>query len=237
MSALASALRRRLRGASDDDGMSMVELIVVMMVSGVVLAIVGTMFVNVALVTSNANATTTRSNIAANIMNEMSKVIRTSSNNAIAGSDDPDPAIVTGTATALTVYSYVDTSATNPAPSKVTFRVDASGNVFEDRTPGTVSGSFYVFTGATTTRPLGGPMISTGLFTYLDTSNKVIVPAASGLTLAQRNLVASIKVTVTIANSVTYRPTNTTTPASGNSPVVIENTIGMPNLLLTGTDD
>jgi len=234
MSALTKALRRRLRGASDD-GMSLVELIVVMMVSGVVLAIVGTMFVNVALVTSNANATTTRSSIAANVMNEMSKVIRTSSNNAVAGDDDPDPAIVSGTAKALTVYSYVDTSATAPAPTKVTFRVDANGNVFEDRVAGSVSGSFYVFTGATTTRPLGGPIISTSLFTYLDSANAVVTPGATGLTLAQRNTVASIKVTVTVANSVTYRTNSPGAP--GNSPIVIENTIGMPNLLLTGTDN
>ena len=233
MIAILRTLRRRLR---DDDGMSIVELIVVMMITGVMLAAVGTFFVNVALVTTNANASTSRTNVAANIMNEMSKVIRTSSNNAIAGDDDPDPAIVSGTATALTVYSYVDTVATAPAPSKVTFRVDSNGVVFEDRIVGTISGSYYVFTGATTTRNLGGPIVPGGLFTYLDTSNKAVVPAASGLTLTQRNSISSIQVTITIANTST---TGGTAPdaAKGNSPIILSNTIGMPNLLLTGTDN
>jgi type II secretory pathway pseudopilin PulG len=233
MTAALSSLRRRLR---EEDGMSLGELIVVMMVTAIVLAAVATFFTNVAIVTTNANAATSRTNVAANIMNEMSKVIRTSSNNAIAGSDDPDPAIVSATASALTVYSYVDTSPTAPAPSKVTFRVDANGIVFEDRIAGTLSGSYYVFTGATTTRNLGGPIVPTSLFTYLDTTNKPVTIGATGLTLDQRNTVASIQVVITIANNST---TGGTAPdaAKGNSPIVITNTIGMPNLLLTGTDN
>ncbi|MBU1589494.1 MAG: prepilin-type N-terminal cleavage/methylation domain-containing protein [Actinobacteria bacterium] len=227
-----AALQRRL-GPDTDRGLSLVELIVVMMVTGIVLAIVGSMFVNVALVTANSNQTTTRSSIAANVMNEFSKVIRTASNNAIAGSDDPDPALVAATATSLTVYSYVDTSPTNPAPTKVTFRVDSSGMVFEDRVASSVSNGFYVFTGATTTRPLGGPIVSTNLFTYLDASNTAITIPTGGLQLADRNEVASIKVTITIANTTTN---GTAAGSNGNDPVSIVNTIGMPNLLLTGTD-
>ena len=233
MSAAMRAVKRRLR---DEDGMSLSELIVVMMVTGIVLAAVSTFFVNIAVVTTNANTATTRTNVAANIMNEMSKVIRTSSNNAIAGSDDPDPAIVSATASGLTVYSYVDTSPTAPAPTKVTFRVDSNGIVFEDRIKGSLSGSYYVFTGATTTRNLGGPIIPTSLFSYLDTGNATVIPGASGLTLAQRNTVASIQVVVTIANNST---TGGTAPSAtaGNSPIILQNTIGMPNLLLTGTDN
>lgn len=233
MTAALKSLRRRLR---DEDGMSLSELIVVMMVTAIVLAAVGTFFTNIAIVTTNANAATSRTNVAANIMNEMSKVIRTSSNNAIAGSDDPDPAIVSATASALTVYSYVDTSPTAPAPSKVTFRVDTNGVVFEDRIKGTLSGSYYVFTGATSTRNLGGPIVPTSLFTYLDTTSKPVTIGATGLTAAQRNTVASIQVVVTIANSST---TGGTAPdaAQGNSPIILSNTIGMPNLLLTGTDN
>lgn len=216
--------------------MSMSELIVVMMVTAIVLAAVGTFFTNIAIVTTNANAATSRTNVAANIMNEMSKVIRTSSNNAVAGDDDPDPAIVSATASALTVYSYVDTSPTAPAPSKVTFRIDANGVVFEDRIKGTLSGSYYVFTGATTTRNLGGPIVAKNLFTYIDTGNKTVTIGSAGLTELQRNSVASIQVEITIANNST---TGGTAPdaAKGNSPIILSNTIGMPNLLLTGSDN
>lgn len=227
MTRLRAALRRRLDPASDS-GVSLVELIVTMMVTGVVLAIVGSMFVNIAFATSTSNATNTRTAISGNIMNEMSKVIRLAANNAVSGSDDPEPAIVTGTATALTVYAYVDTSPTDPKPSKVTFRVDSSGTVFEDRIVGTLSGSYYVFTGATTTRSLGGPIVPAELFAYLDVSNKAVTPGSTGLTLAQRDQVASVKVTVVMDN---------TSRAGSSDPVRVVNTIGMPNLLLSGTDD
>ena len=229
-------IARLRRALHDERGMSMSELIVVMMVTAIVLAAVGTFFTNIAIVTTNANAATSRTNVAANIMNEMSKVIRTSSNNAVAGDDDPDPAIVSATASALTVYSYVDTSPTAPAPSKVTFRIDANGVVFEDRIKGTLSGSYYVFTGATTTRNLGGPIVAKNLFTYIDTGNKTVTIGSAGLTELQRNSVASIQVEITIANNST---TGGTAPdaAKGNSPIILSNTIGMPNLLLTGSDN
>jgi prepilin-type N-terminal cleavage/methylation domain-containing protein len=230
---MIGALRRALR---DERGMSLSELVVVMMVTAIVLAAVATFFTNIAIVTTNANAATSRTNVAANIMNEMSKVIRTSSNNAVAGDDDPDPAIVSATASALTVYSYVDTSPTAPAPTKVTFRVDATGIVFEDRIKGTLSGSYYVFTGATTTRNLGGPIVATSLFTYLDTDSKAVPIGATGLTPVQRDSVASIKVEITIANNA-VRGGTAPDPAKGNSPIILSNTIGMPNLLLTGTDN
>ncbi|MBX3099273.1 MAG: prepilin-type N-terminal cleavage/methylation domain-containing protein [Salinibacterium sp.] len=226
MTSLRTALRRRLDPDSEN-GVSLVELIVTMMVTGIVLTIVAAMFVNVAKVTADANGTNTRSSVAANVMNEMSKVIRVAANNATASSEDPDPAIVAGTASTLTVYSYVDTSPTAPAPTKVTFRVDANGNVWEDRVAGAASGSYWTFTGTSTSRNLGAPITATTLFTYLDQGGQTVVPGGTGLTLAQRNSVASIKVTVTIAN----------TPTLGSDPIVIINTVGMPNLLLTGTDN
>jgi len=226
MIALIVASRRRLRSGSEA-GVSLVELIVTIMITGVVLSIVAAMFINVAKVTADANGTNRRSSIAANVMNEVSKAIRTAANNATASSPDADPAIVSGTQSALTLYSYVDTSPTAPAPTKVTFRVDANGDVWEDRVAGSASGSYWAFTATATSRNLGGPVSTTGLFTYLDQNNAEVVPGSTGFTLAQRNMISSVKVTVTIANA----------PTLGSDPIVIVNTVGMPNLLLTGTDN
>lgn len=230
-----AALRRRLDPAAKAEaGVSLVELIVVMFITSIVLAIVGSMFINVANVTSNANGTNTRNAVAANVMNAMTKVISTASNNAVSGQDDPDPAIVSGTASSLTIITYVDTSPTNPTPTRVTYRVDSAGQVFEDRVAGVASGSFYVFTGATTTRQLGGPVTSAGLFTYLNKAGTVVTPSSNGsLSPSQRTQIASIRITVVIANTTT---TGTATGTNGNDPVQIINTVGMPNLILTGTD-
>ncbi|MDP3208198.1 MAG: prepilin-type N-terminal cleavage/methylation domain-containing protein, partial [Rhodoglobus sp.] len=120
-------IRRVQARATDDSGVSITELLVTIMISGIVLAAVGTMFINIALVTNNSNRTIERNGIATNIMDSVTNVIRTASNNAIATSVDPDPALVVATANSLTIYSFVNTNPTLPAPTKVRFTFDGQG--------------------------------------------------------------------------------------------------------------
>jgi len=221
-------LTKRLRAVlgPGDDGLSLVELLVSMMITGIVLAIVGSLFVNVARITTNSNATTVRNGVASNVMNEVTKVIRTAANNAVLGRTDPDSAIVTATPNTLTLYTFVDTAPALPAPSKVSFRIDTKGNLVEDRIQGTDSSGFWVFTGAVRSRTVPGPIQSlTGagaLFVYLDADANPILPTSGSLTAEQRAAVRSIQVTVRIAND----------PTTGSDPILIVNTVGMPNLEL-----
>ena len=228
---MIARIARRLRIAGRSQaGMSLAELLVAMFITGILMTLVGTMFVNIARVTTNSNASTSRSGIAGNVMDEISKVVRTATNNPVTGGTS-DPAIVSGTTAALTLYSYVDADPLNPAPTKVTFRVDAAGTLFEDRITATASGSYWVFTGTAKTRNLGGVVQTlTGtdaLFIYYDDTNTVITPGGTGLTLAQRALVASVQVTVRVTNTLT----------TGADPIILINTVGMPNLFFSRTDN
>jgi len=223
-------MRARVERAvrDEDSGMTIVELMVSMLITSMVLAMIAAMFINVAKITSVANATTQRSSIAGNTMDELVEVIRTATTNAVATSVDPDPALVSATTTALTLYSFVDAAPAAPAPTKVTFRFDSNGYLIEDRITGTDSNGYWAFSGAVDSRTLGGPMDLTGgdpFFTYLDSAGAVITPG-SGLTLAQRKLVGSIRVSIRITNL----------PSAGNDPIIVINTIGMPNLKITRTD-
>ncbi|CAN5228759.1 hypothetical protein BH09ACT5_BH09ACT5_18700 [soil metagenome] len=225
--------RMRQLDAAADDGLSLAELLVAMMISGILLALVGTMFVNVTRITTNSNATTQRSGAAANVVNEVSRVIRTAANNPVSTSPIADPAIVSATPTALTLYSFVDsTNLVTPAPSKVVFRFDTAGKLIEDRVVATKSsdGKYWVFSGASTSRTIGSslqnPAGTDPFFLYLDADYNPITPGTGGLTLAQRGQVAFIRVTVRIDNN----------PSTGSDPIVIVNTVGMPNLKNTRTD-
>ena len=227
-----NALRARLRETgSEDRGLSMVELLVVLMITGILMTIIGTLFVNVARVTANSNSTTSRSTTAANLMDAVTKVIRTASNNAVATSEDADPAVVAGTASTLSIISYVDASPTIPAPTKVNYRVDGSGNLVEDRYSSTQTAGYWVFGTTAKSRVFPGPVLTgTGddaLFVYLDSENHTIIPGTSGLSVTQRALVASIKVNIRIANPLT----------TGADPIVLVNTVGMPNLNVSRTDN
>ena len=224
---MRARIARAVRGK--DAGLTIVELMVSMLITSMVLALIAAMFVNVAKITSVANATTQRSSIAGNTMDELVEVIRTATTNAVATSIDPDPALVSATATALTLYSFVDAAPAAPAPTKVTFRFDSNGYLIEDRITGTDSNGYWAFSGAVVSRTLGGPMDLTGgdpFFTYLNSAGEAL-PPGSGLGVTQRKLVASIRVSIRIANL----------PSASSDPIIVINTIGMPNLKISRTDN
>ena len=218
-----NTLKRRLDPKSDA-GLSLVELLVAMLITSIVMVMVSAMFINVARITSTSNATTQRSSIGANVMDQVSKVIRTATNNAVATSIEPEPAIVAGTATTLTLYTFVDAAPALPAPTKVGYRFE-NGYLVEDRWTASDSNGYWVFSGTASSRTIGGPLDTANgaLFTYLDSTGTVITPGGTGLSLAQRQSVASIRVTVRIIN-----------PTVTNDPIVIINTVGMPNLKTSG---
>jgi hypothetical protein len=219
-----SRLQRRLR--AEDSGIGMVELLVSMMLSAILLALVGTMFVNVAHATIDANRTREGSTSAANIANALSKVVRSSVRNAVSGQANPDPGVLAGTPDSITVYSLVDADSAAPAPVKVRFRV-SGGELIEERWSATAGGGYWTFgsAAAETSRILGGTVVApTGseepLFVYLDAAGAQIPAADSGLTAAQRETVAAVKV------SVRVRPAS----AADAKTVVLQNTIGLPNI-------
>lgn len=228
MNAVRAALARRLSGPRDA-GISLTELIVTVMVTGVLAAIISTMFLNVALATSNSTASITRNGVATNAMSALSTVIRTAAVLPVSTSPDPAPAIAAGTGSTLTLYSYVNANPALPAPSRVGYRLDAQGNLLQDTWTATSSSGYWVFTGAVSTRTIAGPLVTpTGtnpLFVYLDDTGAVITPGTSGLTVSQRSQVAAIRVTVQVANS----------PTTGANNIVLVNTIVMPNVAITGT--
>lgn len=227
MSAWRTALARRLTGPRDA-GIGMTELVVTIMVTGLMAALVSSMFINVALATNNSTATIQRNGIATNVMDAVGTVIRTAAKNPVSTSNEPDPAIVAGTGSSLTLYSFVNANPAAPAPTKVGYRLDGSGNLLEDKWVATQASGYWVFTGTVATRTLGGPLISpTGtdpIFVYLDDTGAVVTPGGSGLTLAQRKTITSIRITLQMANS----------PTTGSSNILIVSTVAMPNLTIAG---
>jgi len=221
---VTARIARLRENARSEAGLSLTELLVTIMLTAIVMTMVGSMFINVARITSNSNVTTTKSSTAANLMDAVSKVIRTASNIPVAGSDVPNPAIVAGTSSTLTLYSYVDTNSNAPEPTKVGYRVDAKGNLVEDRWKGSSAGGNSTFVSTATSRVLGGPILtpsgSQALFTYIDSAGNVAD------TSTDFESVASIRVTIGIANQLT----------TGSDPILLINTIGMPNLKLARDD-
>jgi hypothetical protein len=204
----------------------MVELLVSMMLSAVLLAMVGTMFVNIARATTTSNQSREGTSTVGTLANELSRVIRSAAQNAVQGQPILDPAVVAGAPDSLTLYSLTDTDSAAPAPLKVRFSVVA-GRLVEERWRAAAAGGYWTFGSgsADVTRILGGTVVPpTGpdepLFVYLNAAGAVLPVGAAGLTADQRSAVASIKVSVRVRGA-----------SSATAPVIlVQNTIGMPNL-------
>jgi Tfp pilus assembly protein PilW len=220
-------VNRRLRALRDDaSGLSLVELLVSLGLSLLMLIMVATMFIQVTKITKASNQTHNSNGVAANVANELSAVLRVATTLAKLNVATPDPAIVAGTRSSVTIYSLSNTSATNPAPVRVTFTLSAAGRVTEDRCIGVASGAYWTFgsCASTSTRILGDGIIAPSgvtnqLFTYLDVNNNPILIGTGSLTAAQRALVAKIVVIV-----------RAQAPGSETDPVLVKNTVVLRNL-------
>lgn len=223
----AIGIRTRLRRLRDDaSGMSLVELLVSCGLSILIMVMIATMFIQVTKITTASNQTHNSNGVVANVSNELSAVLRVATTLAISNVATPDPAIVSGTRSAVTLYSLSNTSATNPAPVRVTFTLSSTGRVTEDRCVGVASGAYWTFgsCASTSTRVLGdGILAPTGvtnqLFTYNDVNGSPILIGTGSLTAAQRALVASITVNV-----------RAQAPGSSTAPVLVSNTVVLRNL-------
>ncbi|MEO7897346.1 MAG: hypothetical protein ABIR65_08630 [Pseudolysinimonas sp.] len=206
---------RRLRG--DESGLSLAELLVSGLLTIAIMAMIGTMFIQTAKITANSTQTSKSNNIASNIANEVTSVIRVATTNPRSGATLPDPAVLVGSSQeSLTIYALSNTSANTPAPSRITFTVVPGSTTVETRSvteqicTATASGGFWVFStcGSTVNRNLGGAVqpltgVNDQFFTYYtDTAglNPILIGTGS-LTDAQCRTVAAIRVYVGVKAS------------------------------------
>jgi hypothetical protein len=234
-----SALLRRLRDArARDAGVTLVETLVVMILSALLMSITVGFFVNVTKLTTQNESIRRSTADASNIMNAVSTAVRASVRNAVETSTTPDPAIVAGDADSITVISYTDAGVSGDlgsvfeTPLMLRYRVDSAGRMTEERWAATVSSRGYaVFPSPSTapdsTRVLGNVVVNTSsdpLFRYYNASGAQLGGSGS-LTLSQRSAVTSVRFAVKVRSD------------SSNETVELDNTIGMPNMDLGLTTD
>jgi hypothetical protein len=223
-------LRTRLRAADNESGVTLVELIVAMFLSGLILALVASFFSQVTRITASSVQTGNSSSIASNAMFEISNVVHEATTIPVSGGA-PLLAVNTAQANKLIIYTYSDVSTSlTPVPTRVTFTFTplpaATATIVETRCLATASGAFWVFTScsSTSTRTIGGNVVApTGSqlspFTYLNSTGGTIGLVSGSVPAASLGLIASIQV------SVNVQATGSTT-----APVYLTRNVGMPNL-------
>lgn len=227
----AVGIRARLRAESRDGGIALVELIVSMVVMLIVLGLIARMFAQVTHAAGDNQQTRAGIGIAGTVIDEVTRVVRQGTRVSTSQSASEGAVIAGSTASSLTIDSSVDAviapGQAAVAATRVVFSVDASGALVEQRYAGTVANGYTSFSSTpTTTRTINGPIMTAAgtapLFAYADKTGTAVVPAAGGLTASQAINVATVTVTVTVANQL----------STGNDPVQLTNRVTMPNIAI-----
>ena len=222
---MIARIRRQLRNGPADEGVSLIELMVAAFLSTLILVAISTMFIVVAKQTVASQGARLSTADASNIVNVISTTIRASINNSVQGTNTPDPAIVSGTASAVTVISYTDAGPSFDTPLQIRYQV-VGGRMTEDRWKPSIVQGYAVFPAVTTTpystRTLGNVVVNTALeplFRYFNASSTELIPG-TGLSYAQRQTVASVRFDVKVL------------AANSQQVVEVQNDVGMPNMAL-----
>lgn len=234
---MITAIRALKHDSESDEGMSLVELLVTMMLLGMILLMASNMYISVVQTTDKTQAVNEGTRVASNAMNEVNRVVRFAIDSPQTGTA-PLPAFSVARASEMVVFSLVDVdalvapSALPIEPTMVKFALEDDGNLVERRWEPTPSGQFWNFgslppsdASAVSSRVLGGKFLATGtdsaLFRYFSADGTELIPTGtSNLSLSSRQKIATVVVTMNAVPLV----------GPDDHPVVIKNTIGMLNL-------
>ena len=225
-------------GAARDQGMSLIELLVSIMITGILGVVVTGLYASTVTTSARVSSVSENTRQAANGMNEMARVIRAATENPVQGQALNDAAFVSTAAIplaaeAVTVYAYVNLDSATEQPIKVRFSLDAERRLVETQWASIpLAGGYFSFeTVPRSTRILASTVAPAGvgrppLFRYLLVDgSELTLPASGTPTAAQLRSIAAVHVTLTMQQGLT----------ADDSAVTLENTVGMPNLPLTRT--
>jgi prepilin-type N-terminal cleavage/methylation domain-containing protein len=215
----------------DERGMSLPELIVAMAIFAILATVMVTMFTGFSRSFSSDRSTSESTGIASSGMKELTRVIRAGTQIAVAGSEGKnDPVFATASEDTMELRSILDTDAVSPVPVQVLFSVDAENRLIEERWTGTRSAYSWVFPSgeASYRRTIAHSLVpreqrERPLFSYLDATGRAIPLVAGSVPVQELRTIAAVQVTLGVRTSA----------RTDVEPVVLQNSVGIPNLAIS----
>jgi prepilin-type N-terminal cleavage/methylation domain-containing protein len=216
-----------LRAVRDERGVSLPELLVAVSVFAILATVIVTMFTGFSRSFSADRSTSESTSVAATAMKEITRVIRAGTELPVSGSPLNDPVFASASDDGLEMRAFVDTDAVVPAPVLVRFHVDADARLIEERWNATKAAGYWTFpaTGAPYARTIAHSLVpgvqsERPLFSYLDASGQPIPLVSGAVPVPDLRRIAAVQVTLSVRASA--RP--------DVQPVVLQNSVGIPNL-------
>lgn len=215
-----------------EDGLSLVELLVAIMVFLVLITMITGLLISVTRATSASRLIDGDTRSVSNAMNEMSRMVRAATENPLLNPPDGvypnDAAIQAANVRSVTLYAYVNLASSDSTPVKVMFSVNAANQLIETKWAGTtlVNGHWTFSTTALSTRILTSNVVAgPAIFGFqIDDGSAIAIPTAGITDNATLLSIRSVSISLSVK-----------TPVSQSAAVTLQNTIGMPNLGFSNT--
>jgi len=213
---------------NSDAGLSLIELLVAMLLLGVFLTMISSLYLSASRSLGHAKLLTANTRQVSNGMNEVARVIRAATENPVPGNPLPDPALVEATPEAVTLYAYVNLNTPTQQPVKIRLSLDADRRLVETRWAATVlSGGYFEFSSEPESSRIIAETVAPGstAFGYRDAAGLPLLGSGGDgtlLTSIELRSVASVSVSLTVQ----------ATMSDARSAVTLRNTVGMPNVAL-----
>lgn len=222
MSALTTAVRRiRSRASRRDQGYSLPELMVTMLLLSIVMAIMVTLVSSISRSFTRSEAADDSTNTAASGMNEMTRVIRSGTELRVSGGGASNvPVFVSATGNEVELYAFIDTNSASPRPLRVRFSIDAQRRLVETRWNATNTAAPWTFAGTPSSSRVIARQIPTAapsMFRFYDVAGVEMTPP---FTVTQRKAIAAVRIQLRVQADETGRA----------APVDLLNTVSIPNL-------
>ncbi|MBH0098210.1 type II secretion system protein [Salinibacterium sp. NSLL150] len=220
--ALFSRLSRLQR---DEAGVTLAELIVTIALMGMLLAMVMTIFITFTRTFAVERSATANTSAATIAMNELTRVIRSGTENPVASVTLNEPVFSVASPENVVLQAYLDTDALDPEPVRVQFQITADRTLVETRWDARAlsSGYFSFYSTPASERTVVRQIAagSTSVFQFYTKENiELTMPASGYLSESDRRLISAVKVTMTVQ----------TDPSGNAKTATLENTVGIPNL-------
>lgn len=214
----------------EERGLTLPELLITIMLLSVLMTIVITVFVQFNRTFTDSRMANENTAAASIAMNEVTRVVRSGTENPVVGSAVNQPVFAEARPRKVVLQSYLDTSASDPRPVKVSFEVTPSRDLVEVRwaaLPVAGNAGYFAYSSTESSRrvvarkivlPTGG---EDDIFTFVDKNGaKIAVPSSGQLTQDQRRAVVAVQVRFRVQTDERGLAT----------PATLQNTVGIPNL-------
>ncbi len=225
-----SRIARRIKSSGDQRGLSLVELLVTLMIFSMIMIMVSGFFMGATKTITLAKGMTENTKTVSNAMSAVSRAIRAGTNNPVVGNSIPDPAFRVANSDEIVFFAYVNLSDALERPVMYRFLIDRTkGILTESQWPATAlpngKWAFPALTSPPTYKRVIAQTISPYTsgdrpFTFILADKTEPSPGVGGLTLAQRQQIVAVRVTLSVQSTLT----------DNSKRVTLLNLVGMPNL-------